>query len=194
MRRGHRQAGQRANRPESVKIWSQPTFGPTGAWVRGSIELALMLERQILIVGREVSFGTLAAEGKLANMREMFLAGIGQRNGAGMAWRFGTLLCAKTDKTAQKQTGRRKSGQRDGGRSRRCLRAIMGVVPSELCLRVLSGHSPSWPVLRRHPIANLRCAARKSADVQRRCSSFTDTFSGLPSRCTVTSTTSPTLL
>jgi hypothetical protein len=77
-------------------------------------ELALMLERQILIIGREVGLGTLAAEGELPDVREMLFAGVGKRNGGRMAWRFGALLCVKTHKMAQRQPSRRKSNQREG--------------------------------------------------------------------------------
>jgi len=133
-------------------------------------ELALMLERQVLIVGRKVSFGTLAAKGKLANTREMFLAGIGQRNGAGMAWRLDALLCAKTGKIAQKQTGRRQGGQRGGGRERAVsandhgsdsfpifcyrLRCFSCARVNSACFVCACFMAPQ------HPIANFLCAAK----------------------------------
>jgi hypothetical protein len=44
----------------------------------------------------------------------MLFAGVGKRNGGGMAWRFGALLCVKTSKIAQKQPSWRKGKLWDG--------------------------------------------------------------------------------
>ena len=110
-------------------------FGPDGRVGVRIVELALVLEGKILVVGGEIGFGVLAAEGELANVRQVRFAGIGERRRGlrrvalprCVRERAGTTNAAANASAAKQISGRPRFrsgmfpfGDRIGDRVRRC--------------------------------------------------------------------------
>ena len=80
-----------------------------GAPVSRIVELALVLEAQIFVVGGEVSFGVLAAEGELTNIRQMLFAGIAREVPLALAsaWLSARALLQRAGNGQREETGAR---------------------------------------------------------------------------------------